>query len=259
MGRKNSKKKTGTKQRHSGERILKGTLDITRSGMGFVTVEGMDVDVLIRPADFNTALHGDTVRVTIKEVRSDGKRMQGVVKDVLVRKRTEFIGHLQMNKGFAFFVAEMDKPMPDIYVPLQNFNNAKDGDRVVVRLTQWDREGKRPVGEVIAVMDPENSNDAAMKEILLGGGFPLQFPDEVMEEAARIPDIISTDEIAKRKLIEQINWINNKIDEKNPNPYKNIDGASLLQMPTNNLNIMVDQLTNIYKIDRLNHEIDDIS
>jgi ribonuclease R len=204
MGRKNSKKKTREKQRHSGERILKGTLDITRSGMGFVTVEGMDVDVLIRPADFNTALHGDTVRVTIKEVRSDGKRMQGVVKDVLVRKRTEFIGHLQMNKGFAFFVAEMDKPMPDIYVPMQNFNNAKDNDRVVVRLTQWDRDGKRPVGEVVSVMDPENSNDAAMKEILLGGGFPLQFPDEVMEEAARIPDIISNDEIAKRKDIRNV-------------------------------------------------------
>ena len=45
--------------------------------------------------------------------------MQGVVKEVLVRKRTEFIGHLQMNKGFAFFVADMDKPMPDIFIPLQ--------------------------------------------------------------------------------------------------------------------------------------------
>lgn len=205
MGRKNSKKKKSKeKQRNTHEKILKGTLDITRSGMGFVTIEGLDADILIRPADFNTALHGDTVRVTVKEMKTGGRRMQGVVKEVLVRKRTEFIGHLEMNKGFAFFVAEMDKPMPDIFIPLPNIKNAKDNDRVVVKLLQWDTDGKRPVGEVVSVLDPENSNDAAMKEILLDAGFPLEFPDEALEVAARIPDIISDDEIKKRKDIRDV-------------------------------------------------------
>lgn len=205
MGRKNSKKrKTKEKHRSYPSRELKGVLDITRSGMGFVTLEGLDTDIMVRPTDFNTALHGDTVRVLVKEVRSDGRRMQGVVKDVVHRKRTEFIGHLQMNKGFAFFIAEMDKPMPDIFIPLQSLNNAKDNDRVVVRLLQWEKDGKRPVGEVVSVMDPENSNDAAMKEILLEAGFPLQFPEEALEVAARIPDTISAEEIKRRKDVRDI-------------------------------------------------------
>ena len=206
MGRKNSKKKN-YKEREGNSpsgKMLKGVLDVTRSGMGFVTVEGMDTDLIIRPADFNTALHGDTVRVGIKEMKSSGRRMQGVVKEVLVRKRVEFIGQLQMNKGFAFFVADMDKPMPDIFIPLTNINGATDNDRVVVKILQWDNDGKRPVGEVVTVLDAENSNDAAMKEILLGAGFPLQFPDEALEVAARIPDIISADEIAKRKDIRDV-------------------------------------------------------
>ncbi|MBK6935778.1 MAG: ribonuclease R [Chitinophagaceae bacterium] len=205
MGRKNSKKKTNEKQRstHS-TKLLKGVLDITRSGMGFVIAEGLETDIMVRPADFNTALHGDIVRVAIKEVSSSGRRVQGVIKDVLERKRTEFIGHLQMGKGFAFFIAEMDKPMPDIFIPMQHLNKAKDSDRVVVRLTNWVKDGKRPEGEVITVLDPENSNDAAMKEILLDAGFPLQFPDEVMEEAARIPEVISTAEIHKRKDIRDV-------------------------------------------------------
>jgi ribonuclease R len=206
MGRKNSKKKNyKEKQRPpSPGGMLKGVLDITRSGMGFVSIEGMETDLIIRPADFNTALHGDTVRVAVKDMKSNGRRMQAVVREVLNRKRTEFIGQLQMNKGFAFFVADMDKPMPDIFIPLPNINNAKDKDRVVVRILQWDNDGKRPVGEVINVLDAENSNDAAMKEILLGAGFPLQFPDEALEVAARIPDIISSDEIKKRKDIRDI-------------------------------------------------------
>jgi ribonuclease R len=202
MGRKNSKKKN--KEKHSSPHALKGVMDITRSGMGFVIIEGMDVDILIRPADFNTALHGDTVRVMVKDAGSKGKRLQGVIKEVLQRKRTEFIGRIQMNKTFAFFVAEMDKPMPDIFIPMHSINGAKDDDRVVVKLVKWELDGKRPEGEVVTVLDAENSNDAAMKEILLGAGFPLQFPDEVMEEAARIPDVISAEEIKERKDIRDV-------------------------------------------------------
>ena len=56
-------KKTGKKKP---EPLIKGTLDITRSGMGYVIAEGRDKDVLVRPQDFNKAMHGDTVRVKIK-------------------------------------------------------------------------------------------------------------------------------------------------------------------------------------------------
>jgi ribonuclease R len=203
MGRKNSQKKQKERHKHSSQ-LLKGMLDITRSGIGFVTVEGLDADIMIRPGDFNTALHGDTVQVSVKEIKSGGKRMQGEIKKVLQRKRTEFIGHLQMNKGFAFFTSEQEKPMPDIFIPLENFNGAKDRDRVVVKLLKWENDDKRPIGEVVAVMDPGNSNDAAMKEILLDAGFPIEFPEDALEVAARIPDIIPNDEIKRRKDIRDI-------------------------------------------------------
>ena len=69
MGRKNSKKKK--KERYSKhEGALKGVLDISRSGMGFVMVDSLPVDVMVKPADFNTALHGDTVVVRIKEEKN---------------------------------------------------------------------------------------------------------------------------------------------------------------------------------------------
>lgn len=206
MGRRNSKKKKPSKNKNksSHDKLLKGRLDITRSGMGFVTIEGMDTDILVRPSDFNTAMHGDTVRVSIKDERGGGRRLQGVVKDVVQRKRTEFIGRLEMNKGFGFFIADMDKPMPDIFIPEENLNGANDKDRVVVRIIEWEKGGKRPLGEVVNVLDAENSNDVAMKEILLENGFPLEFSDEALEVAARIPDAIPASEIKKRKDVRDI-------------------------------------------------------
>src|SRR5688572_29438714 len=196
MGHRNSKKPG--KKKYSPENEYKGVLEVTRSGMGFVVIENLETDVLVRPNDFNTALHGDVVRVKLNPQR-EGKRRQGVISAVVERKQSEFIGRLQMNKGFAFFVADSDKKIPDIYIPEKSFNDAKDGDRVVARITEWEQgTGKRPVGEVVTVLN-EDPNDVAMKEILLENGFPLVFPDDALEEAARMPDTISEKEISKRK------------------------------------------------------------
>jgi ribonuclease R len=202
MGRKNSKKAGKKKERQLDE--YKGVIEITRSGMGFVIVPGLETDILVKPNDFNTALHGDTVRVRVNPERG-GRRMQGVVTEVLERKQTEFVGRIEMSKGFAFCVIEGDRRMPDIFIPHSSFNGAQDNDRVVVRIKEWDKDTKkRPVGEVVNVLNAEDSNDMAMKEILLENGFPIEFPDEVLEEAARIPDTISEDEIQKRKDFREI-------------------------------------------------------
>ena len=210
MGRKNSKKikkeKYKNKLKHTQENTLKGKLDISRSGAGYVIVENLPVDILVRPEDFNGALHGDKVRVRLKEAK--GKRQKGVITEVISRKQSEFIGKLQMSKvksddrsgrSFAFFISDSDKPMPDIFIPPSGINGAIDKDKVVVRVTEWGNENKRPVGEVISILQQEEENEIAMKEILLQYGFPLQFSEEVLEEAARIPDVISAKEIKKRK------------------------------------------------------------
>jgi ribonuclease R len=203
MGRKNTKNTKKGKRKDSENGTYKGRIEITRSGMGFVIVDGLETDILVRPNDFNTALNGDTVRIQVKPNR-DGKRMQGEVVQVIERKQSEFIGKLEMNKGFAFFVSESKNKMPDIYIPEKSFNNAAEHDRVVVRITEWEQgTGKRPVGEVVTILSAEDTNDVAMKEILLENGFPLEFPDEAMEEAARINEEISESEVNKRRDFRQ--------------------------------------------------------
>ena len=204
MGRKNSKKrkdkqKDKQKHKHSHDQLLTGVLDISRSGTGFVVVQNMPVDILIRPDDMSTALHGDTVKVKVKDAKEKQKRQRGIITQIVSRKQIEFVGTLQMNKGFAFFVADGNKKMPDIFIHASRFNGAKDRDRVVVRLLEWEDPEKRPDGEVLQILDKENENDIAMKEILLQYGFPLGFPDDAREEAARIPDSISDKEIKRRK------------------------------------------------------------
>lgn len=187
----------GKKTKHKTDSGLVGTLDITRSGMGFVIVENLQRDILVRPSDINKAFHGDKVRVTI--TRERGSRSEGVVTEVLERKQTEFIGHLEVNRDFAFFIPDSSKKIPDFYIPIGELNQARDGDRVVVKMTGWGKSDKNPHGTVISVLDEKDTNDMAMKEILVEAGFPLEFSDDAMEEAHRQPDIIGEAEVAKRK------------------------------------------------------------
>jgi ribonuclease R len=196
MGRKTNKK--NTRQTES-VRSVKGSFEITRSGMGFVITEKDSKDILIRPNDFNGALNGDMVKVKLKGDAKSGKRMTGVIVEILKRKQNEFIGRIDMSNGFGFFIADTDKRMPDIYIPGKSFNGAEDGDKVVVRITEWQTNTARPVGEVLSILNAEDENDFAMKSIILKSGFPVEFSDEVLEETARIPDKISNAEIKKRK------------------------------------------------------------
>ncbi len=154
--------------------LVKGVLDITRSGIGYVIAEGRDNDVLVRPNDFNKAMHGDTVRVKLKQ--SNGRRIEGVVEEIVERKQTEFIGDIEVKENFAFFKPDSQKPIPDFYISTKNLNGAKNNDRVVVKLLNWEKGEKKPEGEVVTVLQAKDMNDMAMKEILIQNGFPLEFP-----------------------------------------------------------------------------------
>jgi len=197
-----SKKKKKKNTADSAE-LYKGRLDVTRSGMGFVIVEGRDQDILVRPGDFNTALHGDTVRVKVVNNSARSGRWQGEVVEVTERKQMEFLGHIEVSQSFAFFIAESDKPMPDIYVPLSSLSGAVNHDKVIVRIVEWEKN-KKPQGVVVQVMDKTNVNDQAMKEILLENGFPIFFPENVLEESERLPELIPASEIAVRKDIRNV-------------------------------------------------------
>lgn len=178
--------------------MYKGKLDISRSGMGYVIVDGLEQDILVKPNDFGKAFHGDMVRVQVtKEGR--GKRTEGVVVDIAERKQVDFVGDIDINRNVAFLVISGDKPIPDFFIPSEKLNGAVHGDRVLARLVKWDKSDKKPIAEVISVIKAEDEADMAMKEIIIDAGFPLSFEEEVMSAAMKLSGRITREESMKRK------------------------------------------------------------
>ena len=226
-----SKKKPDKKRKHQPVKhnSYKGTVEITRSGMAFVTVENMQRDVLVRPHHLNTALNGDIVEVTVTKESNSG-RHEGSISKIIERKQVEFIGRLQFQKHHIYFIPESDRPMPDIHIAADKTAGAENNDKVVVKLIEWNKDKRLPEGEVLEVIKGENMNDLAMKQLLLQGGFSLSFSDEALEEAARLPEIISKEEELKRKDFR--GTLTFTID---PVDAKDFDDALSIKMLTNGL------------------------
>mgnify|MGYP001034622842 CR=1 FL=1 len=192
-------KKNKDGKKSSQTQVVKGKLDISKSGMGYVIVEGLEKDIMVRPNDFNHAFHGDIVRVQINKGISRDKRQEGKIVEVAERKQKEFIGNIQMSKNFAFFIPATDKPIPDFYIATDKLNGAKDNERVIVKFISWEKNNKKPIGEVVAILKSEDENDMAMKEILIDAGFALEFDKEVLAEVKKLQAHITREELKKRK------------------------------------------------------------
>ena len=201
MGQKNNKKRKEYKKEVP---LYKGVFEITRSGMGFVIVSGLEKDIIIRPNDFNRAFHGDQVRVEITKGDLRAGRLQGRITQVIERKQKQFVGIVEVNKDFSFFIPSSDKAIPDFFIPNHALKNAKDGQKAIARIVSWEEKDKRPKGEIIEVITEEMEGDLAMKEILIQQGFSIVFHDDVLEESERIPEQITEDEIKSRRDIREI-------------------------------------------------------
>ena len=179
---KKPKPKSIFRKKNTALKTVHGILDITRYGMGFVEVPGMDRDILIRRDYLQGAMKGDEVEVAVF-TPTGTKRAEGRIIKIIKRSQTECIGTVQKNAGFAFVVPDNSEFNRDIYISSEGSRPLKDGDRVWVRITDWSERMKNPEGEIIEVLDPEKQRDADMKEILLQAGFPLRFPADVMQES----------------------------------------------------------------------------
>jgi ribonuclease R len=199
---KNTKKKN--KDGSGGSKVLTGRLEVTRSGMGFVIIADQEQDVLVKQHDMHTALNGDEVKVAIKGVRDGGKRPEGEIIEIVRRKQTEFSGRVEVHPHFAFLVPDSDKMPVDIFIPLHLLNGAKNGDSAMGRIVEWSGKTKNPIGEIVSVLTDESVNEVAMQGVLVENGFPLSFPDDVLEDAARYAEGVDKAEVKKRKDIRDI-------------------------------------------------------
>jgi ribonuclease R len=179
--------------------FIEGVVDLTNDGSAFiVTDDEFESDIFVAPRKLRTALNGDRVKVYVY-AKTKGTRKEGEVIEILHRNKMEFTGIVKLSERFAFFIPDDRKMMHDIFIPITELNGAKNGIKAVAEITDWPPQAKNPVGRIKHILGVQGENDTEMNAILAEYGFPLSFPKEVEHESEQISDIISAEEIGRRR------------------------------------------------------------
>lgn len=234
----------------TGADVITGRVDLANQKFAFVVSDESATDVRVFTDRLRFAMQGDTVRVRLRSQRKpdprasrgrrsaadDDTRPTGEVIEIVERKRETLVGRVVRGQYETFVVPDFRKMYFDVVVDPADLNGANDGDKVLVRVTQWpDDPAFAPVGVVAEVFGPAGQHNAEMHAILAEFDLPSDFPEEVEAEAEAISDVISDEEIARRRDFRDI--LTFTID---PADAKDFDDAlSLRQLPNGHVEIGV--------------------
>lgn len=167
-----------------------GTFISHQKGFGFVEVEGQEEDFFIPPEYTNNAFHQDTVEIELMG-RPNGRRTEAKVLRVISHAITQVVGTYQKNKAFGFVIPDNQKLNQDIFVSKERSKGAVDGHKVVVEITDYGKQGRKPEGKVVEILGHINDPGVDILSIVKAFDLPVAFPEKVLNQAERVAKDVS--------------------------------------------------------------------
>ncbi|MDQ7032919.1 MAG: ribonuclease R [Desulfonauticus sp.] len=186
--------------------VLKGTLEVQRSGVGFVIPEDKRrKDIFVHPDNFQDAWHGDTVLVALLPNKK-GKNVEGRIVKVLQRGIVCLVGKVKKQIGkTAFLVKPSDLRLKFSLIvesqdvlPINTLVSVKPGSSLEPFL--WS-------GELLEVLGDESCLSVQEKLVKINHNIPTDFPEEVLKEVKQLPRSIEAAELKSRKDLRLLNFV----------------------------------------------------
>ena len=178
--------------------VMVGTFQRKSNGKNSFVPDDGGEPIFIAERNSAHAMNNDKVKISLCAKRKRQK-VEGQVIEILEHAATTFVGTLKVTKNYAFLLTETNTLANDIFIPKDKLKGAKDGDKAVVRITDWPEEAKNPFGEVIDVLGKAGDNTTEMHAILAEYGLPYTYPQSVEAAAEKIPAEITPEDYAERE------------------------------------------------------------
>ena len=179
------------------KKYYQGIIDFSNKKDPIISCEKIDHIIKLKTAVINY-IHGDIVEFEILSRKRKGFYLANII-GLLKREKKEYVGIIQINKNFAFAVLDERKIQTDIFIPSTNIGLAKDGDKVVVKIVDWKKQDLSPIGIIKKVLGKPGEHETEIDSILSKNNVNISFPSDVLEYTNSISEVISKDEIEKRR------------------------------------------------------------
>ncbi len=180
------------------------------------------------------ALNGDRVKINIA-ARRRGVEPEAEVVEIIEKKEQTFIGSLQVDKYFGMLLTDSKFLATDIFIPKAKLKGGQNGDKAIVRITEWPDDAKNPRGEVVDILGKNGENNAEMHAILAEFGLPYVYPESVERAAKKIDAGITPEVVAARLDMRDVTTFT--IDPKDAKDFD--DALSIRRLSNGNYEIGV--------------------
>lgn len=205
--------------------ILVGVFQRKSNGKNqFIPEEGGE-PIFIAERNSAHAMNNDKVKISLCAKRKHQK-VEGQVIEIIEHANTSFVGTLKVSKNYAFLLTESNTLANDIFIPKEKLKGGKDGDKAVVKITEWPENAKNPFGQVIDVLGKAGDNTTEMHAILAEYGLPYTYPQAVEAAAEKISAEITEEDYAEREDMRDV--ITFTIDPKDAKDFD--DALSIRQL-----------------------------
>ena len=181
-----------------GENFAEGIYRKNQRGFGFVKIDDREDEIYIAKEDSLNALNGDRVLIEITEEQNKVKRAEGKIKKIIKHEKETVVGTFQESRNFGFVVPDDKAFGTDIFISKGKFLNAKNNQKVVVKITKYPQKGKNAEGEIIEVLGSIDEAGVDMLSIIKEYDLPAEFPENVIEEAKKYGNKIDEKDIQNR-------------------------------------------------------------
>ncbi len=178
--------------------ILTGTFQRKSNGKNSFIPDDGGEPIFIAERNSAHAMNNDKVKVSLC-AKCKKRQVEGQVIEILERANETFVGVLKVSKNYAFLLTEANTLANDIFIPKDKLKGGKDGDKAVVRITEWPEEAKNPFGEVIDILGKAGDNTTEMHAILAEYGLPYTYPQAVEAAADKLSAEITPEDYAERE------------------------------------------------------------
>ena len=165
--------------------------------------------MFIPEEESNGALQGDEVEIQITRGagKREGLRQEGKVIRIIKRGTSQIVGYYQKSKTFGFVLPDNQKFLQDVFVPEEKSKGAVTGHKVVVRLTSYGGDGKKPEGEVVEILGHVNDPGTDVLSIAMSYELPIEFPEKVRNQAERVAKPVSDADRAGRRDLRDVSMV----------------------------------------------------
>lgn len=205
--------------------ILVGVFQRKSNGKNQFIPEDGGEPIFIAERNSAHAMNNDKVKISLCAKRKHQK-VEGQVIEIMEHANTTFVGTLKVSKNYAFLLTESNTLANDIFIPKEKLKGGKDGDKAVVKITEWPDNAKNPFGQVIDVLGKAGDNTTEMHAILAEYGLPYTYPQAVEAAAEKISAEITEEDYAEREDMRDV--VTFTIDPKDAKDFD--DALSIRQL-----------------------------